>query len=126
MASRLPSSILEASGSFNHNPDRRRVDPVSPGQDLGDPPAHLKPGEVLIWNEIRVSAPWAKSADRYVAEVACTLLNLFRTTTISSGLVSQMLLAFKSLGCTPQTRSACAQAPEKPKPEDNEFAEFAA
>jgi hypothetical protein len=124
MAVRLPSSVLEANGTFKHDPNRTRVDPTSPGADIGDAPSSLCLPEIAIWNEIKAGCPWAKTADRFVAEIATRLMYKFRMGECGSGEISQMISAFKALGATPATRSACATAPVK-KTEENAFSEFA-
>ena len=55
---RKPADVLELSGAFEKNPQRRRAaDPV-PFEPIGDPPAALKrKAELEAWREIVKVAP---------------------------------------------------------------------
>src|SRR5215471_8197057 len=51
---RTPTNVLEARGSFKHNPGRkveRKFEPKDLGP-LGDPPDTLTPEERSAWNEV--------------------------------------------------------------------------
>jgi phage terminase small subunit len=68
----------EASGAFDHDPQRRREranEPI-PSGPLGDPPDFLTPPQVAIWKELEALAPPGvlTNADRIMLEMLCRLL----------------------------------------------------
>jgi phage terminase small subunit len=121
---RLPASVLEAKGAFEKNPERKRVDPVAIG-DLGNAPSYFDKDEKDIWKELKSQLPQglAKSADRFMVEIACKLMRKFRTAGLNSSELSQLINALGRLGMSPADRSKCAMAPEPPSKE-NTFQEF--
>ncbi len=81
-ARRKPTAILEATGAFAKNPQRRRereFEPVSNG-DVGDPPEHLHEGQALIWQELRGEAApnVLQKSDRMILEMTSILLHRYR------------------------------------------------
>lgn len=130
---RTPSAILEARGSFDKDPKRRRVDPASQGE-LGDPPPYMNIRHALtadekinaetltdLWHEIANCVPVGvlTRADRFLVELACELMCRFRRyrTTSPHGLSSadrtSLANILAKLGCSPVDRAKVATAPEK-------------
>jgi hypothetical protein len=122
-ARKLPSSVLEARGSFAHDPQRKRVDPISQG-DLGKAPAYFTEEEAIVWDELKSIIPegLAKNADRWICEIAARFMFKFRTTGLKSPELGKLIDALGRLGLSPSDRSKCA-APVAPNP-NNEFREF--
>lgn len=124
MAKKLPASVLEAKGSFDHDPQRRRKDPVAFG-DLGGSPAYFTKPQVEIWEELKQQLPvgLAKSADRSIFEIVCRLMEKFRTTKMSATETALLINALAKLGMSPSDRSKCA-VPVVKDDSKNEFADF--
>jgi hypothetical protein len=124
MPIKLPSSVLEARGSFKKDPKRKRVDPVVTG-DLGEAPAYFHEDERAIWDELKGIIPvgLAKSADRWMVEIAARYMAKFRDTGLKSTELAQLLSALGKLGMSPADRAKCAMPPT-PDPKGNEFSDF--
>ena len=122
---KLPSAVLEASGAFDRNPARKRKDLVSE-KELGNAPKHLTAEEKDVWKELSNQLPpgLATSADRFVFEIACKLMNKFRTVGTNSSETAQLLNALAKLGASPSDRSKCSVPVDKAKEEGNPFKEF--
>jgi phage terminase small subunit len=125
MNTRLPASILKARGSFKINPGRKRVDPEAQGK-LGQPPKYFTPSQKAIWKELKEILPkgLCKSADRWVCEVACVLMDEFRHDELKATLYQQLMSALSRLGLSPVDRARCSVPVSKASKEDNEFAEI--
>src|SRR5271155_4947919 len=94
MGIRKPSAILEASGAFGKNPNRRRPHEPRSNQPVGDPPAYLSPTEREIWAAIVFDCPAGvlTAADRWVLAMACQLQALAQARTIK-GVERQQLIS---------------------------------
>ena len=123
---RKSSAAMEASGSFDRDPARRRVDPKADG-NLGKPPKHLTAERAKIWRELVKTMPEGvgAAADRIAFEVLVSLADKFRNS--DRGLSSSELTNFTSLlgkfGLTPASRSNVA-IPVSTKAGSNPFEEF--
>jgi hypothetical protein len=124
MARKLPAAVLEAKGAFDHDPQRRRIDPVATGE-LGESPAYFNEAQGTIWDELKVQLPigLAKSADRCMFEIAVRLMDRFRREGLKPTELAQLINALGRLGMSPSDRSKCAMPPV-PNKEGNEFAAF--
>jgi phage terminase small subunit len=124
-AQRKPSALLEASGAFKKNPNRRRVDPEVTGE-LGDPPKYFTPDQRKIWRELEAMAPVdvLANADRWCCELACQLMSKLRTGQLRVAEVAQLVSLLARLGLTPADRSRVAPAGTPKKTDANPFAEF--
>ena len=74
-AHRKPTELLELSGAFQRNPNRRRpVEPKSP-HPIGEPPACLAPDEAGCWREFVSNAPAGvlTAGDRWALEALARL-----------------------------------------------------
>ena len=77
---RKPTAVLEASGAFVHDPQRRRAPEPAPTGPLGGPPDHLDDHEKGVWHEFAALLPdkVAWNADRPSFELAVCLMAQFR------------------------------------------------
>jgi hypothetical protein len=128
-----PTSVLEAKGAFEHDPQRRRHEPECSGE-LGDPPTSFDAEESQAWMDVSRMAPIGvlKNADRLLVEVLARLIARNRRKDETGRLVDPLTASEQSLiisglsqmGLTPVGRAKLASktAPEKP-PDDN-FAKF--
>src|ERR1700733_5090681 len=109
MARKLPAALLEAKGAFDHDPQRRRVDPVATG-DLGNAPSYFNDAQGKIWEELKAQLPvgLAKSADRCIFEIAVRLMDRFRRERLKPTEFAQLINALGRLGMSPSDRSKCA------------------
>lgn len=112
---RKPTNVLELSGAFRKNPQRRREDPaVELG--LGPAPDYFDAGERAVWAEIEESAPEGVLArsDRLCVEMLVPLvLQLRRREAMKAAERQFMLSTLTRLGCTPADRSRVAQPAER-------------
>lgn len=119
-APRKPTAVHALTGSMDKNP-HRFVDRANEPRDdrpLGDPPMHLKPAEIVAWQEIERIAPAGVlcHADRLAVELTAVLLAAFRELGLS--LPDPKLRRLESmlgqLGLTPATRSKVTARPVSP------------
>jgi hypothetical protein len=123
-AVRKPTKVLEASGAYKHDPQRRRDPEPEPTGPLGEAPEGLKPGAVKAWNQIAKSCGgWLTDADRMTAEVAAVLMDKFRRQDYLGVELVSLRAALGALGMDPASRSKISVVKEKPK---NQFADLAA
>src|SRR4051812_5446681 len=70
---RLPTELLERSGAFDHDPQRReaRSDEPLPSGPLGDPPEYFSAAQKAIWHELAEQVPEGvlTIADRILVEI---------------------------------------------------------
>lgn len=69
---RKPTRVLELSGAFKKNPQRRREREGEPeaNEPLGDPPDRLDEAERARWIELSRDYTWLGRADRVALEMA--------------------------------------------------------
>lgn len=106
---RTPSAVLEARGSFDHNPDRRREDFDSGAFDKLAP-EYFNGAQVEAWDEIVRLLPTSvlQATDRLAVELTARLIARFRSqddADVSMAQVAQIRTALASLGMTPADRS---------------------
>ncbi|MEM9014458.1 MAG: hypothetical protein AAGB02_05055 [Pseudomonadota bacterium] len=119
---RKPSNLLELSGAFDKNPQRRRVDPaVEIG--LGAPPDYFDDDARALWAEIDQYAPegvLAKS-DRFAVELLVpVMIAIRRGEPVKAGDRAFALSILTRMGCTPSDRSRLA-SPKADEPEQGEL-----
>lgn len=132
----LPSAIHEASGAFDHDPQRRaeREGEPQPAGPLGDAPEAFTELQREAWHEIaREAAPGVlKNADRILLEMACRLIARMRgelgefdqPQPLKAAEYALLLTILGRMGMTPSDR-ARLKVPEKPTPKRDRFAEMA-
>lgn len=125
-ARKKPTKVLEASGAFRKNPQRKRGADVEVTDPIGNAPDHLTPEQLQAWKDIVSRAPDGvlTRADGIAVEMAACLnaemMADFDSFTAAKLARLQALLT--SFGMTPTSRAGLGISPTK-KP-DNIFAEF--
>jgi phage terminase small subunit len=145
---RTPTNVLELSGAFDKNPQRRRRDPKAAGP-LGSAPVHLDEQERQLWNEFRRKAPEKvlTAADRFVLEILCRLMARQRypgtvcpcdpktpcpickgtcyvgRVPLSNGELNALMQGIAKLGFTPVDRAKISVGSGKEQ-DDNPFTKF--
>jgi hypothetical protein len=106
---RIPTAILQAKGSFQHDParGRARADEPQPAEPLGDPPECLDRDEKDMWHYVASLLPdgVAFSTDRLAMErLVCLLVKARRkiATSADESLIASYLAKW---GMTPADRS---------------------
>ena len=76
---RKPAALLELSGAFRKNPDRRRRDEPKDPRALGQPPGRLPVDAIPYWEELAkmVGGGVLTFRDRWVVEIAARLMEKF-------------------------------------------------
>jgi phage terminase small subunit len=148
---RKPTKLLEISGAFKHDPNRRRPNEPQENRPLGDPPERMPVEALAFWRELveQVPAGVLTAADRWCVELASRLmckaasgrevpaiLELAKTFDLGSdqvkALISRETISsaewavlrglLGAMGMNPADRSKLSVAVEKPK---NQFAALA-
>jgi len=124
---RKPTPVLELTGAFKKDPQRRRdAEPVCEGP-LGDPPLTWDNDEELrsIWKEIVSITPAGvlTRADRLIVEMICITMKRVRSGHALLGEMRLLMTGLGKLGLTPADRSKVSIAKEE---DEDEFAKLAA
>ncbi len=122
MAARKPTKVLEATGAFKKNPQRKRTDPATTGE-IGAAPGYFSTEEAAVWSEIVQNAPVGvlTGSDRLHVEVLSRAIAQLRATEpadIKPALLQQIRAGLSSIGMSPADRSRVnpTWAPEKDNP----------
>jgi hypothetical protein len=124
MAHRKPTAVLERSGAFKKNPQRKRTDPETKGA-LGNPPTYFSTDEKQVWKELKKNAPQnvLTNADRLFVETLCRAIAQMRATPpgeLTPALLAQVRSGLGQLGMSPSDRSRVQ--PVTPPDKKNPFA----
>jgi hypothetical protein len=98
---RTPTAVLELRGAFRRNPNRRRKFEPRISTALPEPPPRLPKPVESAWLEMQGRGYWLTSADRFLVEIAATLMARYRFEEIKSGDVSQLIQLLGRLGFAP-------------------------
>jgi hypothetical protein len=111
---RKPTAILESSGAFDKNPQRRgaRANEPVPSGEIGDPPKGFDKTLKSIWREFITEAPPGvlKNSDRKNLELACLVMKEIRRGTAKAADRAQLHKCLVSMGMTPADRSRVSVA----------------
>ncbi len=122
---RKPTNVLELTGAFKKDPQRRRQDAESAGE-LTAPPPHINGAVLHAWNEIAQYAPRdvLTDSDRISLEIAANLLAQFRAdpTEFPGAKLVRLEALLGKFGMTPADRSKVGGKKEAPK--GNPFADL--
>ncbi len=106
---RKPTAVLELTGAFRKDPQRKRArsaEPVPTGE-IGDAPVHFDAQLAAIWYEVisLIPAGVPTAADRIIVELTCSLVHGLRNGTSERGDKALLRSCLASLGMTPAERS---------------------
>ena len=121
---RTPTEVLELTGAFRRNPNRKREVGPKSTMGVGQAPEHLSELERSCWDEAIANAPAGvlTSGDRWLVEVASRLMAKFRSDWLSGAEMAQLTQALGKMGWTPADRSRVSAAEKEP--ETDEMSEF--
>jgi hypothetical protein len=71
---------------------------------LPEPPSYLASTAVTAWQEVKSRGWWLTSADRFLIEIATTLMGRYRADILTSGDVSLMIGLLGKVGFSPGER----------------------
>lgn len=115
---RKPTNVLELTGAFKKDPQRRRRD-ADPAGELTAPPAHINGAVLNAWNDVVKFAPLEvlTESDRLSVELAANLLAQFRNDPIEfpAAKLARLEALLGKFGMTPADRSKVGGKKEKPK-----------
>jgi hypothetical protein len=105
---RTPTAVLELRGAFKRNPNRKKERQTEPivTTPLPEPPGYLTADTTAAWQEMRERGWWLTSADRFLVEIAATLLARYRGDSVKSGDVSQLIGLLGKIGFSPKERGS--------------------
>lgn len=122
---RQPRELAELKGATKKDPQRYKNEAPKTNSPLGKAPAHLPTEVAVVWKELEKCAlPGVlTSADRFIMEVASSLLSEFRANRgeFVAAKYSHLIGCLARLGLTPADRQKLGT--EK-TPEVNPFDEF--
>jgi hypothetical protein len=103
---RTPTAVLELRGAFKNHPSRRKDRKFEPvvTTDLPAPPRHLDGITRATWLEMKARGHWLTSADRFLVEIAATLMARYRVDELKSADVSQLIGLLGKIGFSPVER----------------------
>lgn len=120
-ARRLPDAWHQKRGTYRadrHGTNRPATAP--PAERVGDPPAHLSPEAVEVWQALAVAGWWLGEVDRAALEVACFALLAMRAEPKAASITAASK-ALADLGLSPRARGAVvglSPAPQRNTEED--------
>jgi hypothetical protein len=109
---RKPTKVLEASGAFKKNPQRKRPNEPIVREPLGSPPDTLTAEERKAWMEFAEQSPTGvlTQADRQAVESASVLMAKFRASYQAVALVETIVPDMLDDGLTEETADQLIRA----------------
>ena len=104
---RTPTAILELRGAFKNHPSRLRDRKLEPlvKTALPEPPRRLPKPVKLMWKEMQSHGGyWLTSADRFLVEIAATLMARYRGDELKSADTSLLIGVLNKIGFSPAER----------------------
>ena|ERR1035437_6085488 len=103
---RTPTAVLELRGAFKNHPSRGKERKNEPfvNTPLPEPPKYLTKDRTATWLEMKSRGYWLTSADRFLVEIAATLMAAYRDDTLKSGHVSLLIGLLGKIGFSPNER----------------------
>ena len=105
---RTPTALLELRGGFKNRPSRlkaRQYEPIVT-TTLPEPPKYLTTATTAAWQEMQSYGFWLTSADRFLVEIAATLMAAYRGDQLKSGDVSLLIGLLGKIGFSPKERGS--------------------
>jgi hypothetical protein len=84
-------------------PADRKCEPIVT-TPLPEPPKYLTKAATVAWLEMRSRGFWLTSADRFLVEIAATLMARYRIEELNSGDVSLLIGLLGKIGFSPKER----------------------
>ena len=112
---RKPTAVLELTGAFQKNPQRRRANEPKPTGSLGEPPVDFDEVLRALWQDLArmVPAGVLTNADRWLVELTCRTMRQVRKGTALAAERNLLLSCLSRMGLTPADRSKIAVPQEK-------------
>jgi hypothetical protein len=104
---RKPTNVLDLSGAYKKNPQRRRPNEPKPEWGIGKAPRSLTPRQQAIWREIvKHCAPEVLTCQgRFTLEIICMGVDTVRQGTASPADSDRVFKQLGKFGLTPGERS---------------------
>ena len=104
---RKPAVVMEASGAWKHDPNRRREDAATSGPISIDPPQNMTDLEKDLYRELIAIAPpkVLANCDAVIVEVTARLWAKMREQTINAAETGLLIKSLGLLGMSPADRS---------------------
>ena len=114
---RKPTAVLELTGAFQKDPQRRRDHEPKPQGPIGDPPADFDDVLMVLWRELlgMVPAGVLAVADRWLLELTCRTMRQVKQGYALAAEKNLLLSCLSRMGLTPADRSRIAVPQEKPE-----------
>jgi len=114
---RKPTAVLELTGAFQKDPQRRRDHEPKPQGPIGDPPADFDDVLMVLWRELlgMVPAGVLAVADRWLLELTCRTMREVKRGHALAAEKNLLLSCLSRMGLTPADRSRIAVPKEKPE-----------
>lgn len=117
---RKPTAVLELTGAFKKDPQRKRPNEPKPSGSLGEPPADFDRDLKANWRELACMVPAGvlTNADRWLVELACRTMQHVRKDIALASERNLLLSCLSRMGLTPADRSRIAVPQEKQQLDD--------
>ena len=102
-----PTRLLDLSGAYKKNPQRKRPDEPRPERSIGRAPRSLTPRQQAIWREfVKHCAPGVLTCqDRFTLEIICMGVDTVRQGSASPADTDRVFRQLGKFGLTPGERS---------------------
>lgn len=112
---RKPTAVLELTGAFKKDPQRKRDAEPKPSGPLGEEPLHFDEDLKAIWRELAAMVPARvlTISDRWLVELACRTMQQVRKGTALAAERNLLLSCLSRMGLTPADRAKIAVPQEK-------------
>jgi len=112
---RKPTAVLELTGAFQKDPQRKRPYEPQPTGSLGEPPVDFDDVLKALWRDlVRMVPPGVlTNADRWLVELACRTMREVKSGQALAAEKNLLLSCLSRMGLTPADRSKIAVTQEK-------------
>lgn len=123
---RKPTAVLELTGAFKKNPQRKRIHEPQPSGSVGEPPVDFDDYLKALWRDLvrMVPAGVLTISDRWLVELACRTMRDVKKGQALASERNLLLSCLSRMGLTPADRSRIAIPKERE--ELDELAQLAA
>lgn len=117
---RKPTAVLELTGAFQKDPQRKRPNEPKPTGSLGEPPVDFDEYLKALWQDLvrMVPAGVLTNADRWLVELACRTMRQVKKGEALAAEKNLLLSCLSRMGLTPADRSKIAAQPQKEELDD--------